>query len=207
MRVSLFTFLGAIILLSTACSSNHEVKFLDAENTTQQESLEDSTIEASIVESESSITLLETPITPKHSKISRRKNNVQSTAAHALFSSKSDLSTEETDEKYPVENHPLLVKETYLELGVTSPDADLNFISPNEIAGKFEDFVNAVDKNKKEYTVQDWTKVNVIWDSLVNRNKEIKRLKLKDRLKISSQRTRYSLMKSYRKTAAKISEK
>jgi hypothetical protein len=206
MKEYVFSLQIILVMFLAACGSNHKVEFVETTNAaTELEENDDTMPENKIVQTEATRPM-KMQRKANAAKVEYRSNDVQKAGVTAAFMTESTSSTE-NEEKPNVINHPILVKETFEELGVSSPKADLDFISAKEIASRFEDFVSTVDKNKKEYTVQDWEKINTMWETLLERNKEIKKIKLRDRLKITSQRTKYSLMKSFRRATAKRSKK
>lgn len=87
--------------------------------------------------------------------------------------------------------------------------ADISFawVNENNILGVYENFVNAVDTNKDNYSREDWDEIKVLYEALDTRKNEVeKELASKDNMAIAKQKVRFATIKAINRPMAKATE-
>jgi len=86
---------------------------------------------------------------------------------------------------------------------------DLNFtwINATNIRVAYENFLQAVETNKKVYSREDWDEVKVLYEALDTRKNEVeKNLTSKDNMKIAKVKIRFATINSIERPMSKVTE-
>lgn len=86
---------------------------------------------------------------------------------------------------------------------------DLNFtwINATNIRAAYENFVLAVEANKKVYSREDWDEVKVLYEALDTRKNEVeKNLSTKDNMKIAKEKIKFATINSIERPLSKVTE-
>lgn len=86
---------------------------------------------------------------------------------------------------------------------------DLNFtwVNATNIRVAYENFIKAVEANKKEYSREDWDEVKVLYEALDTRKNEVEKdLSSKDNMKIAKEKIKFATIISIQRPLSKVSE-
>jgi hypothetical protein len=91
--------------------------------------------------------------------------------------------------------------------GKIGTDMSFDWVTAANIRSVYENFVNAVDANKKNYSREDWDEIKVLYEALDTRKNEVEKdLASKDNMKIAKEKIRFSTIETTHRPLAKVSE-
>lgn len=91
--------------------------------------------------------------------------------------------------------------------GKIGTDMGFDWVTAANIKSVYENFVNAVDANKKIYSREDWDEVKVLYEALDTRKNMVEKdLATKDNMKIAKEKIRFSSIESVNRPLSKVSE-
>ncbi|MGI8893673.1 MAG: hypothetical protein ACR2GN_09475 [Bacteroidia bacterium] len=89
-----------------------------------------------------------------------------------------------------------------------SNDLQLNSVTAENLLASYRGFVDQVEANKDNYSVEDWKEIEIIWDALNRRKNEVEpNLASEDNMKIAELKIKYGWVKTGNKMEAKAEEK
>jgi hypothetical protein len=97
----------------------------------------------------------------------------------------------------------------YASIGSSgSNDLQLNNVTADNLLENYRQFVDQVEANKDNYSVEDWKEIEIIWDALNRRKNEVEsNLASADNMKIAELKIKYGWIKTGNKMEAKAREK
>jgi hypothetical protein len=91
--------------------------------------------------------------------------------------------------------------------GKIGDDMQFKFVTGDNILGVYQNFVDAVDNNKSNYTREDWDEINVLYEALDTRKNEVEKdLKTSDNLKIAGLKLKFARISSTHRGGTKVKE-
>lgn len=91
--------------------------------------------------------------------------------------------------------------------GKIGSDMKFEFVSAQNILGVYQNFVDAVADNKKNYTREDWDEIKVLYEALDTRKNAVEKdLSSRDNMKIAGLKIRFVSIKATRRGSAKVAE-
>jgi hypothetical protein len=92
--------------------------------------------------------------------------------------------------------------------GKVGADMSFNFVNADNILSTYQNFVDAVDAGKDDFTREDWDEIKVLYEALDNRKNEVEKEGLKgaDNLKIAGLKVKFAAIKSVNRPGAKVKE-
>jgi hypothetical protein len=91
--------------------------------------------------------------------------------------------------------------------GKIGDDMQFGFVTGANILGIYQNFVDAVDNNKNNYTREDWDEINVLYEALDTRKNAVEKdLKTSDNLKIAGLKIKYAAINSTHRGGTKVKE-
>ena len=91
--------------------------------------------------------------------------------------------------------------------GKIGDDMQFAFVTGANILGIYQNFVDAVADNKKNYTREDWDEINVLYEALDTRKNAVEKdLKTADNLKIAGLKIRFASIASTHRGGTKVKE-
>jgi len=91
--------------------------------------------------------------------------------------------------------------------GKIGDDMQFKFVTGANILGVYQNFVDAVDGNKNNYTREDWDEINVLYEALDTRKNEVEKdLKTSDNLKIAGLKLKFARISSTHRGGTKVKE-
>jgi hypothetical protein len=91
--------------------------------------------------------------------------------------------------------------------GVIGEDMNFSFMTAANALSVYENFVNAVDANAKEYSREDWDEIKVLYEAMDTRKNEIeKELKGKDNTKIAGLKMKFDRIRNTQRAGSKVEE-
>jgi hypothetical protein len=87
--------------------------------------------------------------------------------------------------------------------GKINTDLRFDFVTAANIVSVYENFVNTVEKNKDNYSKQDWDEIKVLYEALNAKKNEVEKdLSVKDNLKIAGYKTKFGVIKAVNRPMA-----
>lgn len=113
------------------------------------------------------------------------------------------------EEQRASRQHTGNVSNLYASVGSAgSNDLQLNNVTADNLLETYRGFVDQVDANKDNYSVEDWKEIEIIWDALNRRKNEVEdNLASSDNMKIAELKVKYGWIKTGNKMEAKAREK
>lgn len=91
--------------------------------------------------------------------------------------------------------------------GKIGADMQFGFVTANNILGVYQNFVDAVDAGKDEFTREDWDEIKVLYEALDSRKNEVEKdMAAGDNLKIAGLKLKFARIKSINRPGAKVKE-
>lgn len=92
--------------------------------------------------------------------------------------------------------------------GKVGADMSFNFVNADNILSVYQNFVDAVDAGKDEFTREDWDEIKVLYEGLDSRKNTVEKegLKAADNLKIAALKLKFARIKSINRPGAKVEE-
>lgn len=92
--------------------------------------------------------------------------------------------------------------------GKVGADMSFAFVNADNILSVYQNFVDAVDKGKDEFTREDWDEIKVLYEGLDSRKNTVEKegLKAADNLKIAALKLKFARIKSINRPGAKVEE-
>lgn len=92
--------------------------------------------------------------------------------------------------------------------GKVGADMNFSFVNADNILSTYQNFVDAVDKGKDEFTREDWDEIKVLYEGLDSRKNTVEKegLKAADNLKIAALKLKFARIKSINRPGAKVEE-
>lgn len=91
--------------------------------------------------------------------------------------------------------------------GKLGDDMSFAFVTAQNIRSVYEQFADVVEKNKKDYSREDWDEVKVLYEALDTRKNEVEKdLAGKDNLKIAKEKVKLASIFAVRRPLAKADE-
>jgi len=91
--------------------------------------------------------------------------------------------------------------------GKIGDDMQFKYVTGANILGVYQNFVDAVDNNKSNYTREDWDEINVLYEALDTRKNEVEKdLKTSDNLKIAGLKLKFARISSTHRGGTKVKE-
>lgn len=84
--------------------------------------------------------------------------------------------------------------------------ADLETVNNVNVVNKYQDFIEVVQLSKKEYTPDEWERIEVVWKALTSRSDQFDNLSNEQKIQIAKLKAKFAAMKAYRKTESKVEE-
>jgi hypothetical protein len=91
--------------------------------------------------------------------------------------------------------------------GKIGDDMQFAFVTGDNILSVYQNFVDAVADNKKNYTREDWDEINVLYEALDTRKNAVEKdLKTSDNLKIAGLKIKFASIASTHRGGTKVKE-
>lgn len=92
--------------------------------------------------------------------------------------------------------------------GKVGADMNFSFVNADNILATYQNFVDAVDAGKKDFTREDWDEIKVLYEALDSRKNTVEKegLKSADNLKIAGLKVKFAAIKSINRPGAKVKE-
>ncbi|SHJ11406.1 hypothetical protein SAMN05444363_2700 [Flavobacterium terrae] len=91
---------------------------------------------------------------------------------------------------------------------VIGKDLNFNWVNKDNILTVYQNFVNTVSSNKKQYSREDWDEIKLLYEALDTRKNTVEKegLSTKDNLKIAALKTEFGPMFKLNRMSAKSEE-
>lgn len=104
-------------------------------------------------------------------------------------------------------DYKLVLRNKLFGEGKIGADMKFEFANASNILGIYDNFINTVEKNKNNYTREDWDEIKVLYEALDNRKNRIEKdLTTKDNMKIAAIKIRFAGIKATQRTSSKVDE-
>ncbi len=104
-------------------------------------------------------------------------------------------------------DYRLILRNRLFGEGKIGADMKFNYVTANNILSVYENFVNTVEKNKDEFTREDWDEIKVLYEALDSRKNEVEKdLATRDNLKIAGLKIKFAAIKATHRIVSKIEE-
>jgi hypothetical protein len=104
-------------------------------------------------------------------------------------------------------NFRKVIRDRLFGEGKIGDDMQFSFVTGANILGIYQNFVDAVADNKKNYTREDWDEINVLYEGLDTRKNEVEKdLKSADNLKIAGLKIRFASIAATHRGGTKVKE-
>lgn len=141
----------------------------------------------------------------EHAELSAeaREELNQAEAKFNEFRNKFESSIKEAEAK----SSKTTLRNSLFGAGKVGNDMSFSFVTAANALGVYTNFVNTVEKNKDNYTREDWDEIKVLYEALDNRKNEIeKELAGADNRQIARQKVKFVGIKSVNRISAKVDE-
>ncbi len=128
-------------------------------------------------------------------------------ASHVKYDAlKNKYETKMKEPKTP--DAKLVLRNNLFGEGKLGADLSFSWVNAGNIENVYENFVNAVESHKNDYSSDDWNDIKLMYVALDNRKEELdKDISGKDKLKIAGLKVKYTAIKAVHKPIAKAEEK
>lgn len=104
-------------------------------------------------------------------------------------------------------NYRLALRNRLFGEGKIGADMKFDYVTAGNLLSVYENFVNTVEKNKDEFTREDWDEIKVLYEALDSRKNEVEKdLATGDNLKIAGLKIKFAAIKSVHRPLAKAEE-
>lgn len=104
-------------------------------------------------------------------------------------------------------DYRLVLRNRLFGEGKIGADMKFNYVTAKNILSVYENFVNTVEKNKDEFTREDWDEIKVLYEALDSRKNEVEKdLSAGDNLKIAGLKIKFAAIKATHRIVSKIEE-
>jgi hypothetical protein len=104
-------------------------------------------------------------------------------------------------------DYRLILRNRLFGEGKIGADMKFDYVTSKNILSVYENFVNTVEKNKDEFTREDWDEIKVLYEALDSRKNEVEKdLSTVDNLKIGGLKITFGAIKAVKRPLAKASE-
>ena len=104
-------------------------------------------------------------------------------------------------------DYRLILRNRLFGEGKIGADMKFDYVTAKNILTVYENFVNTVEKNKDEFTREDWDEIKVLYEALDNRKNAVEKdLATSDNLKIAGLKIKFAAIKATHRIVSKITE-
>ena len=104
-------------------------------------------------------------------------------------------------------DYRLILRNRLFGEGKIGADMKFDYVTARNILSVYENFVNTVEKNKDEFTREDWDEIKVLYEALDSRKNEVEKdLATRDNLKIAGLKIKFAAIKATHRIVSKIEE-
>lgn len=104
-------------------------------------------------------------------------------------------------------DYKLILRNRLFGEGKIGADRKFNYVTAKNILSVYENFVMMVEKNKNEFTREDWDEIKVLYEALDSRKNEVEKdLSAGDNLKIAGLKIKFAAIKATYRVVTKIEE-
>lgn len=104
-------------------------------------------------------------------------------------------------------DYRLVLRNRLFGEGKIGSDMRFDFVTANNILSVYENFVNTVEKNKEEFTREDWDEIKVLYEALDSRKNQVEKdMSAGDNLKIAGLKIKFAAIKATHRVVSKIEE-
>ncbi len=110
--------------------------------------------------------------------------------------------------KTVVSDYRTILRNRLFGEGKIGADMTFGFVTANNILSVYQNFVDAVDAGKDEFTREDWDEIKVLYEALDSRKNEVEKegLAAADNIKIAGLKMKFARIKSINRPGAKVKE-
>jgi hypothetical protein len=110
--------------------------------------------------------------------------------------------------KTVVSDYRTILRNRLFGEGKIGADMTFGFVNEKNILGVYQNFVDAVDAGKDEFTREDWDEIKVLYEALDSRKNEVEKegIAAGDNLKIAGLKLKFARIKSINRPGAKVKE-
>lgn len=114
----------------------------------------------------------------------------------------------EEKNKMDRETANIAIRTTLLGKDYTGNDYSFNWVNKTNILSVYDNFVTTVEKNKDNYSREDWDEIKLIYEALDTRKNTVEKegLSSSDNLKIASLKVKFSKLYTVNRVGAKSEE-
>jgi len=111
-------------------------------------------------------------------------------------------------EKIDTENPTFRLSKLLFGEAYINDDMQFTWVNKNNILSIYENLINTVEKNKDNYTIEDWDKIKLMYDALNTRKNTVENegLSTEDNLKIATLKLRFGPLYTINRITAKSEE-
>ncbi len=137
---------------------------------------------------------------------SQKKQLAESKAAYQELKAKYEAEVK-TNNEQAYNNRKQALRDALFGEGKIGTDLNFTWVNAANIRVAYENFLIAVDANKKAYSREDWDEVKVLYEALDTRKNEVEKdLSTKDNMKIAKEKIRFASIESIERPLSKVSE-
>jgi len=104
-------------------------------------------------------------------------------------------------------NFRTVLRDRLFGQGKVGDDMQFAYVTGDNIRSVYQNFVDAVDGNKDNYTREDWDEINVLYEALDTRKNAVEKdLATKDNLVIAKLKLKYARINALHRGGAKVKE-
>ena len=118
-----------------------------------------------------------------------------------------ELNIKESEAAAITPNFRLVLRDRLFGAGKVGDDMQFSFVTADNILGVYQNFVDVVADNKKEFSREDWDEIKVLYEALDTRKNVVEpNLASKDNNKIAGLKIRFSSIKATNRGGSKAKE-
>ena len=118
-----------------------------------------------------------------------------------------ELKIKESEAAAMAPNFRLVLRDRLFGAGKVGDDMQFSFVTADNILGVYQNFVDVVADNKKEFSREDWDEIKVLYEALDTRKNVVEpNLASKDNNKIAGLKIRFSSIKATNRGGTKATE-
>lgn len=104
-------------------------------------------------------------------------------------------------------DYRLILRNRLFGEGKIGADMKFDYVTAQNVLSVYENFVNAVEANKDEFTREDWDEIKVLYEALDSRKNAVEKdLAAGDNLKIAGLKIKFAAIKATHRVITKITE-
>jgi hypothetical protein len=104
-------------------------------------------------------------------------------------------------------NFRTVLRDRLFGQGKVGDDMTFAYVTGDNIRGVYQNFVDAIDGNKNNYTREDWDEINVLYEALDTRKNAVEKdLATKDNLAIAGMKLKYARINATHRGGTKVKE-